>query len=126
MIKSQQAVLADQNIIHLINTMSNEETTEVVRTLVNKFNPAPLGILRVEKLFQKHVEFDSKDELIRKLGRNIKPSVLNAVLVKLVVENKIMINDDESLTWIYVVNNEKLKQSWKKARPLKSSKDLDK
>lgn len=75
------------------------------------------SILNVEEFFQKYAEFGSGSQLVRKLEGSMKPSVLNVILARLAMENKITINDDKSLTWICATNSSKLK-SWKKARPL--------
>jgi len=115
---NRQAALAEHDIVRHIGTMAYGEAIGVMRKLADEFNPTLKSILKVEELFQKHIEFDSKSQLVRRLEGSMKPSVLNVILAKLVMENKIMINDDRSLTWIYATNNGKLKKSWKRARPL--------
>lgn len=122
--KGSRTILADQNVMYLIKAMSNEETTEVMKTLAGKFNADQEDTSRIERLFQEHIEFDSRDELVRKLG-GAKSSVLNVILIKLIVENKVMINDDGTLTWIYAADNAKLRESCEKATVLRPSKGLD-
>lgn len=72
--------------------------------------------LKVEEFFREEIEFDSKSKLLRKMDCNMKASVLNVILARLVVDNKITINEDNSLTWIYAKDNKKLKKSWDKAK----------
>ncbi len=74
--------------------------------------------MKVEKLFKKRIEFDSRTHLLRELKGSMKPTALNTVLARLVSENKIVVNDDHSLTWIDSEGNEKLNKAFENAVPL--------
>jgi hypothetical protein len=67
-----------------------------------------LSIIKVEDLFRVNIEFDSRSQLLRKLEGSMKASVLNTIIASLVCENKLVVNDDHSLTWIDTQGNEKL------------------
>jgi hypothetical protein len=67
-------------------------------------------VLAVEKLFKEGIEFDSKNQLLKTLGGNIRMPVLNAILKQLQRKNKIMNNNDGTWTWVYVSDNKKLKK----------------
>lgn len=88
---------------------------KILQELVEKNNPTLQSIMKVEKLFKKHVEFASRSELLRELKGSMKPSVLNTIVVRLVSENKLIVNNDRSLTWIDTEGNEKLNKVFKKA-----------
>ncbi|MBI5146409.1 MAG: hypothetical protein HZA84_04225 [Thaumarchaeota archaeon] len=81
-----------------------------------KYNPTLKNILRVEQLFTKHKEFDSKVQLAKKLDVAMRPPVLNVILKYLERSNKILIDDDGSLVWIYA--SPKAKSGWEKADKL--------
>lgn len=87
----------------------------LVQELAEKNNPKLLSILKVEKLFKKHIEFDSRTHLLRELKGSMKPTALNTVIARLVSENKIVVNDDHSLTWIDSEGNEKLNKAFENA-----------
>ena len=106
------------DLVRYVDTIGYLEATKVMQANIEKFNPTLKSIMKVEDLFREHVEFDSKTQLLRKLEGSMKASVLNVILARLVMDNKIMINDDNSLTWIYAENNKKLMNSWKKAESL--------
>ncbi|HSA97833.1 MAG TPA: hypothetical protein VLF17_02010 [Candidatus Nitrosotenuis sp.] len=80
---------------------------------IQKYNPTLRNILKVEQLFVKHKEFDSKVQLTKKLDVAMRPPVLNVILKYLERSNKILIDDDGSLVWIYA--SPKAKSSWEKA-----------
>lgn len=80
---------------------------------VQKYNPTLKNILKVEQVFAKHKEFDSKVQLTKKLDVTMRPPVLNVILKYLERSNKILIDDDGSLVWIYA--NPKAKNVWEKA-----------
>ena len=107
------------DIVQYIDTLGYAQAFIEMKSYAEKFNPTLKNVLKVEDLFRKHIEFDSKNELLGKLERKIKPSVLNVILARLVMDNKIMLHhNDNSLTWIYVEDNKQLKRSWEKATPL--------
>ncbi|WKT58744.1 hypothetical protein QVH35_05260 [Candidatus Nitrosotenuis chungbukensis] len=80
---------------------------------IQKYNPTLKNILKVEQLFAKHKEFDSKVQLAKKLDATMRPPVLNVILKYLERSNKILIDGDGSLVWVYA--SPKAKSSWEKA-----------
>ena len=95
-----------------------DQLDSLVEELAEKNNPKLLSILKVEKLFKKHIEFDSRTHLLRELKGSMKPTALNTVLARLVSENKIVVNGDHSLTWIDSKGNKKLNKAFENAVPL--------
>lgn len=75
-------------------------------------NPTLKSILKIEKLFKENMEFNSKNQILRKLGGSMKTPVLNIILKYLKGLGKIIDNENGSWTWIYAANNEKLKKSY--------------
>ena len=71
------------------------------------------NVLKIEQLFAKYKEFDSKAQLTKKLDVTIRPTVLNIILNYLEKSNKILIDNDGSLIWIYA--SPKAKKRWEKA-----------
>ncbi|CAE6485720.1 MAG TPA: hypothetical protein VNK07_00235 [Candidatus Binatia bacterium] len=90
----------------------------LVQKLAEKNNPRLLSIKKVEGLFKKNIEFNSRSHLLRELKGSMKASVLNTIIAHLVLENKLVVNDDHSLTWIDTEGNEKLNKVFEKAVPL--------
>ncbi len=84
-----------------------------MNTKLQKYNPTLRNILKVEQIMTKHKEFDSKNKLSKKLDVSMRPPVLNIILKYLEKSNKILLNHDGSITWIYI--NAKTIESWKKA-----------
>lgn len=82
---------------------------------LDDYNPTLKSVLKVEELFQKQGEFDSKSQLSRALGGSMKMPVLNVILKYLKSLGKVLDNDDGSWTWIYVKDNKKLRESWNNA-----------
>jgi hypothetical protein len=82
---------------------------------LEKYNPTLKSILRVEDLFEKNIEFNSKNQLLLKLEGSMKAPVLNVILNYLKELGKITENDDGSWTWIYIAKNKKLQKSYKSA-----------
>lgn len=95
-----------------------DQLDSLVEELAEKNNPKLLSILKVEKLFKKYIEFDSRTHLLRELKGSMKPTALNTVLARLVSENKIVVNGDHSLTWIDSEGNKKLNKAFENAVPL--------
>jgi len=94
------------------------DLSKLVQELAEKTNPKLLSIIKVEDLFKKHIEFNSRSQLLRELKGSMKATVLNTVIARLVSENKLVVNDDHSLTWIDTEGNEKLNKVFDKAIPL--------
>src|SRR3546814_500281 len=95
-----------------------DQIDSLVEELAEKNNPKLLSILKVENLFKKHIEFDSRTHLLRELKGSMKPTALNTVLARLVSENKIVVNVDHSLTCIGSEGNKKLNKAFENAVPL--------
>lgn len=83
-----------------------------VKKDLDEYNPTLKSILRVEELFQKHGEFDSRSQLLREMGGSMKMQVLNVILKYLKSLGKVLDNEDGSWTWIFAKDNKNLKQSW--------------
>lgn len=97
----------------------NESKIEVLfQYLAEKNNPKMLSIIKVEKLFKQYIEFDSKNQLFIALKGSMKLPVLNTILTNLVRDNKVLVNNDHSLTWIDTIGNDKLNKEFDKAVPL--------
>ena len=96
--------------------LSRQYTMSVdIKKELNQYNPTLKSILKVEELFQKNGEFDSRSQLLRELGGSMKIQVLDVILKYLKSLGKVLDNEDGSWTWIFVKDNKKLKQSWEKA-----------
>ena len=90
----------------------------ILKKDLEQYNPTLKSILRVERLFKENIEFDSKNQLLRKLDGTMKAPVLNVILKYLKGLGKVIDNEDGSWTWIYAANNRKLKKSYEKAANL--------
>lgn len=82
---------------------------------LDDYNPTLKSVLKVEELFQKQGEFNSKSQLSRALGGSMKMPILNVILKYLKSLGKVLDNDDGSWTWIYAKDNKKLRESWNNA-----------
>jgi hypothetical protein len=80
---------------------------------ISKYNPTLKNILKVEQALAEHKEFESKAQLTKKLDITMRPPVLNMILKYLEKSNKILLNDDGSIVWIYA--SLKAKKNWEKA-----------
>lgn len=96
----------------------HDKLDALVQKLAEKNNPRLLSIKKVEDLFKKNIEFNSRSHLLRELKGSMKASVLNTIIAHFVAENKLVVNDDHSLTWIDTEGNEKLNRVFEKAVPL--------
>ncbi|MEX0765012.1 MAG: hypothetical protein WEC35_03410 [Nitrosopumilaceae archaeon] len=90
----------------------------ILKNDLEKYNPTLKSILKVERLFEKNIEFGSKTQLLRKLDGSMKAPVLNVILKYLKGIGKVIDNEDGSWTWIYAANNKKLKKSYEQASAL--------
>ncbi|HEX5358728.1 MAG TPA: hypothetical protein VFW99_02305 [Candidatus Nitrosotalea sp.] len=79
-----------------------------------------MNIEKVEKLFKKTIEFESKSQLLRKLDGSISRYELDKIITHLRKEHKIIVNNDRSLTWIDITGNKKMIKLWKSAVPFSS------
>jgi len=83
---------------------------------ISKYNPTLKNILKVERLLTEYKEFDSKAQLTKKLDVTMRHPVLNVILKYLEASNKILLDNDGSIIWIYA--SATAKKSWEKAVPL--------
>lgn len=90
----------------------------ILKKDLEQYNPTLKSVLKVERLFKANIEFDSKNQLLRKLDGSMKAPVLNVILKYLKGLGKIIDNEDGSWTWIYAANNKKLKKSYEEAANL--------
>ena len=94
-----------------------ESYTEFIRQIMKieleKYNPTLRNILKIEQVMAKYKEFDTKKQLVEKLDVSMRPPVLNVILKYLEKSNKILLNSDGSITWIYA--SPKAIESWGKA-----------
>jgi hypothetical protein len=89
-----------------------------LKKLAKENNPNTHDVAKIEGLFKKHIEFDSKSQLLRKLDGTMKSTILNTIIAYLAYQNKLVINNDGSLTWIDTQGNKKLNREFAKAVPL--------
>ena len=94
------------------------ELHKLVQELAKRDNPKLMSIIKVENLFKEHIEFNSRSQLLRKLDGSMKNTSLNTIIARLVEDNKIVVNDDHSLTWIDTEGNEKLNKEFDSVIPL--------
>lgn len=83
---------------------------------ISKYNPTLKNILKVEQLLAEYKEFDSKAQLTKKLDVTMRPPVLNVILKYLEASNKVLLDSDGSIIWIYA--SATAKKRWEKAVPL--------
>ncbi len=83
---------------------------------ISKYNPTLKNILKVEQLLSEYKEFDSKAQLTKKLDVTMRPPVLNVILKYLEASNKVLLDSDGSIIWIYASTT--AKKIWEKAVPL--------
>ena len=76
----------------------------ILKKDLEQYNPTLKSVLKVERLFKDNIEFDSKNQLLRKLDGSMKAPVLNVILRYLKGLGKIIDNEDGSWTWIYAAN----------------------
>jgi hypothetical protein len=117
----ENSILKDNSRDEFLKILIERQTDRLdalVQELAEKNNPRLLSIKKVESLFKKNIEFNSRSHLLRELNGSMKASVLNTIVAHFVAENKLVVNDDHSLTWIDTEGNEKLNKVFEKAVPL--------
>jgi len=96
---------------------SNNEHVKFVKKIMKaelkKYNPTLKNILKIEQIMAEYKEFDTKKQLVEKLDVSMRPPVLNVILKYLEKSNKILLNEDRSITWIYA--SPKAVKNWEKA-----------
>lgn len=112
--RSHSAIKRDDFLQTLIEG-KRSKLDKLVRELAGKNNTTLNSILKVEDLFREHIEFNSRSHLLRELKGSMKAPILNTIIARLVGENKLVVNDDHSLTWIDTKGNEKLNAQFRKA-----------
>lgn len=106
----------DRNkFLSILIRRQKKELDKIVAELAEKNNPTLLSIKKVENLFKEYTEFDSRTHLLRQLNGSMKATVLNTIIAHLVSENKIVVNDDHSLTWVDSHGNTRLNEEFGKA-----------
>jgi hypothetical protein len=80
---------------------------------ISKYNPTLKNILKIENLLAEYKEFDSKAQLTKKLDVTMRPPVLNVILSYLERSNKVLLDEDGSIIWIYASST--AKKSWDNA-----------
>lgn len=88
----------------------NSEPRYYIYKSIKKYNPTLKNILKVEHLLAKYREFDSKAQLTKKLDVTMRPPVLNVILHYLENSNKVLLDKDGSIVWIYA--SHKAKKRW--------------
>ena len=106
---------AHDDLLSILIRRQRSELKRTVKGLAEKNNPTLLSITKVEDLFRDHIEFDSRSQLLRELKGSMKATVLNTIIAHLVFENKLVVNDDHSLTWVDAQANAKLNKQFDKA-----------
>lgn len=80
---------------------NNPEARDEMYKSIQKYNPTLKNILKVERLLAEYKEFDSKAQLVKKLDITMRPPVLNVILRYLAKSNKVLLDKDGSIVWIY-------------------------
>ena len=101
--------------LFLQKLIAKKRLGEFVQDLAEKNNPTLLSIMKIESLFKQYIEFDSRSQLLRKLDGTMKSTILNTILAYLAYQDKIVVNNDGSLTWIDTRDNKKLDREFAKA-----------
>lgn len=114
---SSSAIKRDEFVQTLIERKKTK-LGRLVKELASKNNPTLNSMLKVEDLFKEHIEFDSRSQLLRELEGSMKAPILNTIIARLVCDDKLVINEDHSLTWIDTERNEKLNAQFNKAKPI--------
>jgi len=108
--------MSNQNSVHPKQVGSEnyaKSIKEIMQITSEKYNPTLKNILKIEQIMAKYKEFDTKKQLVEKMDVGMRPPVLNLILKYLEKSNKILLNSDGSITWIYA--SPKAIKRWKKA-----------
>lgn len=107
-----KSAFAEDHILDSGTVISGNDFTQDI----SKYNPTLKNILKVEHLIAEYKEFDSKAQLTKKLDVTMRPPVLNVILKYLEASNKVLLDSDGSIIWIYA--SATAKKRWEKAVPL--------
>ncbi len=113
--KGSHSTIRHDEFLQTLIERKKTKLDRLVKELAGKNNTTLNSILKVEDLFKEHIEFNSRSHLLRELKGSMKAPILNTIIAHLVCENKIVINDDHSLTWIDTEGNKKLNAQFSKA-----------
>lgn len=119
LLSSKSKITAKKQSDRLLDNMIKKNPAQMRRLvlkLAKKNNPRLLSQIRVEDLFKKHIEFDSRSQLLRALKGSMKADTLNTIIARFVQQDKLVINEDHSLTWIDTRGNDKLNQMFDEVR----------
>jgi hypothetical protein len=97
---------------HILNSGTLFSGNDLIQG-ISKYNPTLKNILKVEQLLAEYKEFDSKAQLTKKLDVTMRPPVLNVILKYLEASNKVLLDSDGSIIWIYA--SATAKKRWEKA-----------
>ncbi len=108
------SIMSTQSVQQKVNDKEHTEfIKQIMKVELKKYNPTLKNILKIEQIMAKHKEFDTKKQLVDKLDVSMRPPVLNVILKYLEKSNKILLNNDGSITWIYA--SSKAVKNWNKA-----------
>jgi len=113
--KDSSSTIKRDEFLQTLIERKRSRLDKLVKELAGKNNTTLNSILKVEDLFKKHIEFNSRSHLLRELKGSMKAPILNTIIARLVCEDKLVINDDRSLTWIDAEGNKKLNTQFSKA-----------
>lgn len=117
-LEGKRPILKDNSRDEFLKILIEKDTDRLdtlIQKLAEKNNPTLLSIKKVEDLFKKNIEFNSRSHLLRELKGSMKAPVLNTIIAHFVAENKLIVNGDRSLTWIDTKGNTKLNKVFEKA-----------
>jgi hypothetical protein len=87
--------------------------------LQRKYHEPTLPTIRmVEEMMKKRQFVNSRNQLFRELPKQVMSQTLNKILNYLEDSNKIILNNDGSIAWIFV-ESDKVKKILKNSKPFK-------
>lgn len=81
------------------NTIEPIKIMNYILENTQKFNPTLRSVTMIEKLIYENKEFDTKDQLYKKLPKGMQYPTFNFILEVLEKENKITFDKDGSFFW---------------------------
>ena len=113
--KSNNPREQSDKILAIMIEKNSTQMRRLVLQLAKKNNPGLLSQMKVEDLFKKHIEFDSRSQLVRTLKGSMNANTLNTIIARFVHQDKLVVNEDHSLTWIDTTGNDKLNKIFDEA-----------